>query len=180
MTDDALFQQALAFVWRPENDGQPYHVTPGDHGGATAWGVTYRACTAFETLHHMVNSTPTEFARLPRQAFEDFYRVAYWNVVQGDHLPPGIGLMLFDAAVMSGPVQAVQMLQYCVDTDCDGILGPITLAAVHSEAPAGLIDDYLQARLDFYESLRQPEFLDGWKARAARCHALAVAAARAG
>ena len=34
------FQPSLAFVWRPENDGQSDHTDPGDSGGETNMGVT--------------------------------------------------------------------------------------------------------------------------------------------
>ena len=34
------FSAALSFAWRPENDGQPYHVDGNDPGGGTAWAVT--------------------------------------------------------------------------------------------------------------------------------------------
>lgn len=183
MSDDARFRAGLDFIWRPENDGQPLHTTHGDAGGATSWGVTFGRWIAWRQLHQDdgVGGTLAEFGRLTRDDFEPFYRAVFWNVVRGDDLRSGIGLIVFDAAVLSGASRAARWLQRLADTTQDGVIGPATLAAARGLDPAKLIDDYAAIRSDFYRQIAytRPEnarFLNGWLRRCRDAHVAALAA----
>jgi lysozyme family protein len=57
-------------------------------------------------------------------------------------------------------------LQRVVGVDDDGVIGPITLAAVKREKVTDLIDDYSDLRLRFLEKLKAfAVFGKGWTRR---------------
>lgn len=60
------------------------------------------------------------------------YSAGYWQPIQGDSLPSGIDLMLWDDAVNRGVSNAVQTIQGVVGVTQDGILGPMSLGAIQS------------------------------------------------
>jgi lysozyme family protein len=96
------------------------------------------------------------------------YRRKYWDKVRGDELPAGVDLLVFDAAVNSGPGRAAKWLQACVGVDVDGDIGPKTLAAVNAFDATQLIDDYGRRRLSFLLDLPTwGTFGKGWTARIA-------------
>jgi lysozyme family protein len=66
------------------------------------------------------------------------YKPHFWDVIAGDHLPPPIAGLLFDAAVNQGEGWAPKALQSAVGAATDGVLGPKTLAAVKAADSATL------------------------------------------
>lgn len=163
------FTQAIDFWWRPENDGQPFHVRPGDPGGATHWGVTYRVWAAWEAAHGRV-PTVEIFQTQPRVTMLPLLRMNYWDACRCSTLSFA-GIPVFDMAGNGGPGAAVLLLQRIVGVSADGIFGPVTLRAVRN-APLGmLVDAYGKARLAHYSGLRQAAENPGWFRRAKDCTA---------
>lgn len=169
------FAACLAWTLRPENDGQPFHVTAGDPGGATSWGVTraswarWSGCTV--SLEAMQDLTAASVGGI--------YQAWYWNTISGDSLPRGVDLMVFDNGVLSGEVVSAQQLQRIVGVDVDGDIGPLTLAAVGKIDPVRLIGDLAAAQEARYRSLVGfSRFGNGWLARLNRRTAAALAMAR--
>ena len=77
----------------------------------------------------------------------DLYRRQYWTTIRGDDLPSGIDYVVFDAAVHSGPVQAVKWLQRALAMDQnDGIVGEATLAVSERWRRAGPLGGMMDAR----------------------------------
>ncbi|SEP51107.1 Glycosyl hydrolase 108 [Methylobacterium sp. ap11] len=107
------------------------------------------------------------------------YRRNYWDAVQADALPPGLGYVLFDFAVNSGKKRAVIGLQRAFKVAHDGAPGPLTLATAATHKPADLIDALCDGRLSFLRAPSTwPRFGKG-RARlvkAVRKAALAIAA----
>lgn len=60
---------------------------------------------------------------------------------------------MFDAAVNSGPGQAIRWLQRAVGAADDGIVGPLTLVAVRRLEPEAMQARYNGLRLDFMTRL---------------------------
>lgn len=146
---------------------------PLDPGGMTNLGVTRRVWEEWTghpvTVRQMTELTPAKVAPM--------YRRKYWDKVRGDDLPAGIDLVMFDAAVNSGPGRAVKWLQACVGIEVDGDIGPKTLAAVNAFDANQLIDDYGRRRLSFLLDLSTWDtFGKGWTARVntVRSEALAL------
>jgi hypothetical protein len=137
---------------------------PLDPGGMTNLGVTRRVWEEWTghpvTARQMVDLTPAVVAPM--------YRRKYWDKVCGDDLPSGVDMVVFDAAVNSGPGRAAKWLQACVGVEVDGDIGPKTLAAVKAFDAIQLIDDYGRRRLSFLLDLPTWEtFGKGWSARVA-------------
>lgn len=150
---------------------------PADPGGATNLGIT------LDTYRHLLNphGTVEDLQRLTWSEVAPIYERAYWQTVRGDELPAGVDLVVVDMAVNAGPTRAVKLLQRSVGTAQDGLIGPITLAAVRRQPPAALVRAYTSTRLHYYRSLKHwPTFGRGWtrRARTAETRALALAAAR--
>lgn len=94
------------------------------------------------------------------------YRRRFWDAIQGDALPAGLDVALFDFAVNSGPKRAVIGLQRALDVADDGRLGPVTLAALADRDRPGLIGAVCDGRLAFLRALSTwPRFGRGWTRR---------------
>lgn len=154
------FPAALAFTLRPDCDGQPYHVTPGDPGGATAWGVTQRTYDAWRDTHGLQH---VSVANMSQSECALLYRAAYWQPVRGDDLPLGVGLAVFDFGVTAGPRTSAKILQNCVGVEADGVIGQHTLQETACWSPAGLVARLCDAQGDYYRSLANfDRFGRGW------------------
>lgn len=79
--------------------------------------------------------------RPPEIMVENFYRVNFWNRIQGDTLAeiaPEVACEVFDTAVNVGVNQAVKFLQtahniadgYRYELEVDGLLGPKTIETI--------------------------------------------------
>lgn len=178
---DGNFTPSLeGFTWRPENDGQGPHVTRGDRGGATSWGMTWRTWCGWCQANGLPAPAPEEFLALDRTAFEPAYHVLMWNAVQADRLPAGVDLCVFDFAVGSGPFWAAKLLQMIVGVAQDGRIGPVTLAAVARQDPRDVIDALTLRDEAYYASLSDFRvFGRGWDRRREDCKRLALEMAHA-
>lgn len=131
-----------------------------DPGGETNWGVTVAVARRAGYTGPMKD--------LPVDVAKGIYHGMYWLPVRCDELPAEIRYAVFDAAVNSGPGQAVRWLQRAAGVADDGRIGPITMAAITSADPQTLLRRMLGARLSFMSSLSTwPAFGRGWARRIA-------------
>lgn len=137
-----------------------YSNHPADPGAETMWGVTARVARA-KGYKGAMRDLPKEFAK------SAIYRPDYWDAVQADSLHESVRYDVFDAAVNSGKVQAIKWLQRAAWVKDDGVIGPVTLAAVNSFGPL-LQARFNGMRLTFLTSLPTwPTFGKGWARRIA-------------
>lgn len=138
-----------------------YSNHPADPGGETMWGVTARVARAKGYTGPMKD--------LPVELAKQWYKEDYWDKVLADELPPELRYPMFDAAVNSGPRQAILWLQRSIPVEkVDGILGPVTLSTVKGVEPLLLKSKILGARLDFMTRLNTwDSFGKGWARRIA-------------
>lgn len=137
-----------------------YSDHPDDPGGKTRYGIT-------EEVARRVGYKG-DMRELPLDLAKQIYRRDYWDAVKADHLPAGVRYAVFDAAVNSGPPQAIKWLQRAAGVKDDGIIGPITLAAVHAQNADSLRMRILAQRLKFLAGLSNwPAFGRGWARRVA-------------
>ena len=130
-----------------------------DPGGKTMWGVTERVARA--------NGYTGDMRNLPVEVAKRIYKKDYWDAVQADILPEDIRYAVFDAAVNSGPPQAIKWLQACLNVEQVGVLGPKTKAAL-SVNTKPLKAKYLGVRLMFMTDLKNwKSFNRGWAKRIA-------------
>ena len=159
------FDQAFKVVVGHEGGFTDDPRDPGNWtGGATGqgalrgtrWGIS---AASYPTL---------DIARLTLEDARAIYRRDYWDRVSGDHLPPPLALLVFDAAVNNGVGRAVRWLQGALGTASDGAVGPVTLAAVEAQAGRGapLCAEFQARRLSFMAGLPTWRlFGTGWSRR---------------
>jgi lysozyme family protein len=133
-----------------------YVNNPADPGGETNWGISKRS---YPNL---------DIATLTREAAIAIYKSDFWDKVDGDALPPGVGFQMLDFAVNSGIGTATRALQRAVGVADDGAFGPMSLAALKAQSAADTIMRLLGERLLFMSGLRGwADFGKGWARRIA-------------
>lgn len=130
-----------------------YVDDPKDPGGETKYGISKRAF-------------PNEdIKNLTKHRAYELYKEFYWDKVKADTLPYPLNMLVFDFAVNSGPVRAIQVLQMILKVTQDGIIGPRTIAAAQKAPLKHTCARYLTARSFFLASLNKPHYIEGWSNR---------------
>lgn len=151
------FDQAFELLLGHEGGFSDHKADPG---GKTRWGVTEAVARAKGYTGDM-RDLPVDLAR-------SIYRADYWDRIRAEELPAGLRYVMFDAAVNSGPPQAVKWLQAAIGETVDGIIGPRTLSAAKQLEPNALKLAMLAQRLRFMSNLTSwPAFGRGWARRIA-------------
>ena len=133
---------------------------PDDPGGATMYGVTEVVARA-EGYTGPMRELSLDFAK-------QVYKKRYWDACKCDQMPDVIRYPLFDAAVNSGPSQAIKWLQIAAGVKADGALGPITQQTVNVLPVQTTRQKMIGARLRFMTELKNwPSFSKGWSRRVA-------------
>lgn len=151
------FDQAFDILLRHEGGFSDHAADPG---GKTRFGIT-------EAVAREVGYRG-DMRELPVDLAKRIYKDRYWDAVRAEELPAAIRYAVFDAAVNSGPRQAIRWLQRAVGANDDGIIGPQTLAAVRAADPERVLRRVLAARLRFMAGLPSwAAFGRGWARRIA-------------
>ena len=133
---------------------------PDDPGGATMYGVTEAVARANGYTGRMRDFTLNQAKAI--------YRKQYWDACQCDAMPEPVKYPLFDAAVNSGPGQAIKWLQAAAGVKADGVIGPMTRQAVSHLDHYALSQAMIGRRLRFMTDLKNwPSFSKGWARRIA-------------
>jgi lysozyme family protein len=163
---DRCFRFILQFEGGFVND-------PRDPGGPTNLGITQATLSAFlgrqATIAEVRALTPAKAALI--------YRAKFWDHVNGDNLPEGIDLAVFDFGVQSGPSRGVAALQRAVGVADDGSLGPITTAAANRADPGETINAICDDRMVFIrktKAFKVPRFQKGLINRVENCRKAAL------
>jgi len=137
---------------------------PQDPGGRTSRGIIQREYDAYRRRKGL---SPQDVWKASESEIAEIYRVQYWDAVQGDELPPGIDMFVFDGAVNSGPKQSIKWLQRALDITADGVIGQVTLDALEADDDHDqIIAKMATARSAFLRALKTfPRFGRGWMSR---------------
>lgn len=131
---------------------------PSDPGGETNWGITLRTARAAGYSGGMRDLT--------RDQAKAIYRTEYWSRAKADQYDGAIAFQLFDAAVNHGIGQSIRFLQRAVGAADDGIVGPVTVAAVQAMSVTDVLSRFNAERLEFYTKLSTwSSFGRGWARR---------------
>lgn len=133
---------------------------PGDSGGLTNYGITQHTYDTYRSRNGLVAQS-VRF--IQQHEVEEVYDV-WWKVAQVDLLSWPISLVHFDHAFNAfdafngNPRNVARLLQRALNVDDDGVLGPISLAAINlanrSIYSATLVAErYLLERVFFYDTL---------------------------
>ena len=109
-------------------EGSRFTNDPADHGGPTKFGITLRDLREWR---HDPNLRADDVEALEEDEARAIYRARY---IEG----PGflaiaddwLRAFIVDAGVLQGPRNAVKFLQRALNVPSDGVLGPVTLAAL--------------------------------------------------
>ena len=155
-----------------------YADHPADPGGATNLGITHKTLASWRRVSPWSALPKSAVQALTRTEAAEIYRAGYWDRCQGDQLPAGLDLALFDFSVNSGPDRAIRMLQAELGVTADGQIGPLTLAAIAVRPGRSLIDALCDQRLAFLQRLSTfSTFGKGWTSRVAAVRKVALASA---
>ena len=147
----------------------------GDPGGATNHGVTIGELGA--VLGHP--ATLQDIQNLTTEQAEAIYKPNYWDTLNGDLLPSGVNLVVFDFGVTAGWKKSAELLQGALDVNIDGQIGPVTCKALATYPAKALVNLLTYSHLTYYQSLPGwNQFGKGWQARALRCQVMALSMCR--
>jgi lysozyme family protein len=164
-----------------------YANVAGDKGGETYAGIARkihpnekiwdaidfykRTKFAGQTIPHNTHFDDLEFL------VRDFYRRQFFDNRVHEIDDPLVGLAVFDYLIHSGPT-GIKNIQRLVGVKPDGIIGPVTLAAINERNPRALYAAILSEREQFLTRLAdkdetQAQFKTGWLNRVADLRKLA-------
>jgi len=141
----------------------------GDRGGQTYAGIARKAWPRWDGW------TAIDDGQTPStQSVRDFYKVNFWDKVQGDFLEhQRVAVSLFDFAVNAGVKTAIKLAQIIAGTAPDGVLGDKTLGALNTIPEDDFVARYALAKVARYAQIvthdrSQGKFLLGWINRTLR------------
>lgn len=136
-----------------------YVNNPADPGGETNWGISKRSYSKVDIKNLTRN-----------QAIAIYYR-DFWVKIRGDELTKstftdGAAYQLCDAAVNSGPPQAIRFMQRALGVADDGVFGPVSMEALKRMPEWKFLVLFIAERMEFQGKLRNwPSASRGWNAR---------------
>jgi len=139
---------------------------PKDPGGATMKGVTQRV---YDGYRDRLGVSRQPVRQITNAELHTIYRKQYWDAIRGDEMPAGVGYVVYDGAVNSGPSQSIKWLQRALGVRADGAIGSVTLAALEAHGdPDLLISSICDQRMKFLRALDTfNTFGRGWTRRVA-------------
>jgi len=140
------FDTAFNTLIDPQHEGgfqnnpkDPGNWTGGAVGSGVLKGTKYGISAA--SYPHL------DIANLTIEQAKAIYLPDYWLAAGCDKAPDAVRYSLFDTAVNSGVGTAKVLLQRAVDVAQDGLIGPVTLAAMSALNPYQLAARFEGARL---------------------------------
>lgn len=156
-----------------------------DSGGYTKFGVSTAFLTDIastqagrDVLERMGVILPVNrntIRSLTETQAAGLFRWQMWNALSLDLIPLRPAVVLYDAAVNSGPKQSVRFAQrgynscvaYGQPLDTDGLMGPVTRKAMQQADTDKILMAMIDQREQFYRDLvaakpSQEVFLKGW------------------
>jgi len=157
------FPPCCLFTLGPQQDGQGFHVTAGDSGGMTSYGISE---VGYEE-YYGVPPTEAQMKAITPKTAAPIYHQNYWDAAQCELWPLGLDLMVFDHGVTSGPATSIKLMQEVLRIPADGVIGNQTRTAVRAIQDVHTFIGKLSFRQEtYYRSLAKfPEFGNGWLAR---------------
>ena len=142
-------------------EGYRYSDRPEDAGGPTKYGITLRTLS----IYRGGTVTPEDVKNLSVEEAKAIYKKFFWDKYKLGEFKLSTAYFLFDCFVQHGEIP-IKWLQKIVDTKQDGIIGPLTIAAVNKLSPLHVILPLAVKRNFYYETLKNYQvFAKGWKTR---------------
>lgn len=172
----ANFLKALQKVLQHEGG---YVNDPDDPGGETYRGVARKMHSKWEGWQlvdmlkkqkHFPESLDANVEL--QEKIERFYEVNYWDRLNADEFTnEEVATSVFDFAVNAGVVTSACLAQLVVGEKADGVIGPLSTAAINSFDPDHFLAAFTVAKIARYVNIvkRRPtsqKYLYGWVRRA--------------
>ena len=180
MADNFTIAHKFTAKWE---GGESAH--PDDGGGLTKYGVSLKFLGGLSGTQSNRDVLERMGIRLPitRQVIYDLtrdqaaslFRWQFWDKLRLGLIPLRPAVVLYDAAVNSGPAQSIKLAQrgynrcvaYGQPLVVDGIMGPATRAAMQLADTDKALSAMLDAREKFFQTIvdnkpSQQVFLRGW------------------
>lgn len=158
---DWAFEKVLneTLMWEGGKDDDPH-----DPGGRTAYGIIQREYDAWRVKNGYAKRDVWAINQIEVRVI---YRENYWEPLGCAQYPPATAYAVFDYGVNSGNRQAVRDSQrVCKMNDVDGVLGPVTIAAIKACDPRSFVIQLDQRRLNLLENLSTWQYFGkGWSER---------------
>lgn len=139
---------------------------PDDTGGRTGQGITQSEYSGWLEAKGRPNADVFDIKPADR---DQLYNDLYWTAVSGDKLPLPVAFLVFDAGVLSGVGHSRRLAQRVVGVRQDGILGPISIAALNAVDRETFIRRFTALRLEYLKGRPTAwKYLDGWTNRTNR------------
>ena len=165
-------------------EGKLYTDDPVDTGGATKFGITRRT---LEYYRRKITGDPTlqvtkqDVKNLTRTEAVDCATFVFAHEPGIDQIPDWrVRLVVFDYGFHSGSRRAIKALQKAVSATEDGLLGPLTLAALEVSPDLPITFQILTAREEFMQRIMeanhtQRRFMLGWWKRTTQLQKVVLA-----
>ncbi len=175
-----MTEQEIITVLMRREGWDRYTNHPADRGGPTKWGITLQAWSAFIGRQ----ATAADVQTIAEHQARAFYRKRHITDPKFDQVrDPQLRELLIDAGVNHGTRHPTKWVQAAAEVPQDGVLGPVSLAAINAAAPLELFLWVCAFRIRLYGRLTsadpavkvareagirlQAEFTGGWCNRAA-------------
>lgn len=159
MAIPSTFDACLALVW--QFDGLKDDRAQGEEF-ATSYGVTEMT---WATARHQ-GIVDHDISLATKADCAAILRVNYWNACGCPGMNPGVNLMVFNDAMVTGNGHTAKLVQRLVGATQDGVIGPQTLRLINGYPVNSLIERMRVADEAYYASLaKAPLFLKGWTRR---------------
>jgi lysozyme family protein len=156
-----------AFAALIGNEGS-FTADPKDRGNWTSGQIGTGQLNGTKYGISAMSYPALDIKNLTLDQAKQIYRADYWTKFGGDLLDPALGFQVFDGAVNSGVVPAIKWLQSAAGVKADGVLGPITAAAIAAREPKALIAAFNGYRLQYMvQAAAWPTYSKGWALRIA-------------
>lgn len=142
---------------------------PDDRGGLTMCGVTYATYASY-CNRKKINATASGLKSLSYSVWLDILKTMFWDRWKADEISnQALANILVDWVWASG-LTGVKRPQRILGVSVDGIVGPLTLAAVNNSDHRKLFAELHKDRLRHFQEIvnrspSQKKFLKGWNRR---------------
>ena len=141
---------------------------PDDLGGATCKGVCYRTYKLYCSRKKLPTPTIEDLKNITDEEFTSILKEMYWDDCRADRIESqSVANAVVDWAWHSGTVTASKEIQKAIGVVSDGVIGNITLSAIHSREPKDMFGIIQNARIAYLERITNArpanqKFIRGW------------------
>ena len=165
------FLEFMEIVKKFENGdtGNGYVNNKDDPGRETVSGITCKNYSDLEIWKSLdkLDIVVKKACEPTRKEWEEIYKIYYENYYEPleieEFADEQLAIQVFDLGVNAGVDRSAKILQEVVKVNQDGTIGPKTLSAANSNKKASEL--FRPHRIKFYENLKQPNFINGWRDR---------------